>query len=92
MDEGRWRRMLGEALPGVSLDVPRRRGVSPGFRCCESYCSGRGGTVATRMAGQKQDREAPGARGQGRAEGRADGMQGGGRGGWAEVEEGEEVM
>ena len=72
--------------------VPRRRGRSPGFRCCESYCSGWGGMVATRRAGQEQEREAPGAGGQGRAEGRADGMQGGGRGGSAEVEEGEEGM
>ena len=26
MDEGRWRRMLGEALPGVSLDCPQEKG------------------------------------------------------------------
>ena len=77
---------------GCAWTVPRRRGRSPGFRCCESYCSGRGGTVATRRAGQEQKREAPGAGGQGRAEGRADGMRGGGRGGSAEVEEGEEGM
>ena len=48
--------------------------------------------MATRRAGQEQEREAPGAGGQGREEGRADGMQGGGRGGLAEVEEGEEGM
>ena len=48
--------------------------------------------MATRRAGQEQEWEAPGARGQGRAEGRADGMRGGGRGGSAEVEEGEEGM
>ena len=48
--------------------------------------------MATRRAGQQQDREAPGARGQGRAEGRADGMRGGGRGGSAKVEEGEGGM
>ena len=30
MEEGRWRRMLGVALPGVSLDCPRERGKSPG--------------------------------------------------------------
>ena len=29
MEEGRWRRMLGEALPGVSLDCPRERGKKP---------------------------------------------------------------
>ena len=48
--------------------------------------------MATRRAGQEQEREAPGAGGQGRAEGRADGMRGGRRGGPAEVEEGEEGM
>ena len=48
--------------------------------------------MATRRAGQGQEREALGAGGQGRAEGRADGMRGGGRGGSAEVEEGEEGM
>ena len=48
--------------------------------------------MATRRAGQEQQREAPGAGGQGPAEGRADGMWGGGRGGSAEVEEGEEGM
>ena len=58
------------------------------FRCCESYCSGRGGTVATCRAGQEEEREALGPGGQGRA----DGMRGGGRGGAAEVEEGEEGM
>ena len=29
MDEGRSRRMLGEALPGVSLDCPRKNGRKP---------------------------------------------------------------
>ena len=29
MDEGRWRRMLGEALPGVSLDCPQEKGKKP---------------------------------------------------------------
>ena len=29
IEEGRWRRMLGEALPGVSLDVPREKGKKP---------------------------------------------------------------
>ena len=48
--------------------------------------------MATRRAGQEQERGALGAGGQGRAEGRADGMRGGGRGGSAEVEEGEEGM
>ena len=48
--------------------------------------------MATRRAGQEQDREAPGAGGQGRAEGRKDGMRGGGGGGLAKVEEGEEGM
>ena len=48
--------------------------------------------MATRRAGQEQQREAPGAGAQGRAEGRADGMRGGGRGGSAELEEGEEGM
>ena len=48
--------------------------------------------MATRRAGQEQEREALGAGGQGRAEGRADGMRGGGRGGSAEVEEGGEGM
>ena len=92
MDEGRWKRMLGAALPRCAWTVPRRRGRSPGFRCCESYCSGRGGTVVTRRAGQEQEREVLEAGGQGRAEGRADGMRGGGRGGSAEVKEGEEGM
>ena len=84
MDEGRWKR--------CAWTDPRRRGRSPGFRCCESDCSGRGGTVATRRAGQEQEREALGAGGQGRAEGQADGMRGGGRGGSAEVELGEKGM
>ena len=48
--------------------------------------------MAMRRAGQEQEREAPGAGGQGRAERRADGMRGGGRGGSAEAEEGEEGM
>ena len=48
--------------------------------------------MATRRAGQEQEREAPGAGCQGRAEGRADGMRGGGCGGSAEMEEGEEGM
>ena len=48
--------------------------------------------MATRRAGQEQDREAPGVGGQGRAEGRADGMRGGGRRGSAKVEEGEGRM
>ena len=48
--------------------------------------------MATRRAGQEQDRKAPGAGDQGRVEGRADGMPGGGRGGSAEVEEGEGGM
>ena len=77
---------------GCAWTVPGRRGRSTGFRCCGSCCSGSGGTVATRGAGQEQERGALGAGGQGRAEGRADGMRGGGRGGSAEVEEGEEGM
>ena len=32
MDEGRWRRMLGEALPGVSLDCPQEKGKKPRVR------------------------------------------------------------
>ena len=48
--------------------------------------------MATRRAGQEQEREVLGAGGQGRAEGRAEGMRGSGRGGLAEVEEGEEGM
>ena len=48
--------------------------------------------MATRRAGQEQERGALGAGGQGRAEGRADGTRGGGRGGSAEVEEGEGGM
>ena len=48
--------------------------------------------MATRRAGQEQEREALEAGGQGRAEGQADGMRGGGHGGSAEVEEGEEGM
>ena len=92
MGEWRWRRMLGRRSRGCAWTVPRRGGRSPGFRCCESRCSGRGGTVATSRAGQEQGREALGAGGQGRAERRADGMLGGGRGGSAEVEEGEEGM
>ena len=48
--------------------------------------------MATRRAGQEQEREALGTGGQGRAEGQADGMRGGGHGCSAEVEEGEEGM
>ena len=48
--------------------------------------------MATRRAGQGQERGALGAGGQGRAEGRADWMRRGGRRGSAEVEEGEEGM
>ena len=48
--------------------------------------------MATRRAGQEQEREALGAGGQRRAEGRADGMRGGRRGGLADVEKGEEGM
>ena len=29
MDEGRWRRMLGAALPGVRLDCPKEKGKKP---------------------------------------------------------------
>ena len=29
MDEGRWRRMLGGALPGVRLDCPQEEGKKP---------------------------------------------------------------
>ena len=29
MEEGRWRRMLGEALPGVNLDCPQEKGSKP---------------------------------------------------------------
>ena len=32
MDEGRWSRMLGEALPGVSLDCPQEKGKKPRVR------------------------------------------------------------
>ena len=32
MEEGRWRRMLGEALPGMSLDCPGERGKKPRVR------------------------------------------------------------
>ena len=32
MEEGRWRRMLGEALPGVSLDCPQENGKRPRVR------------------------------------------------------------
>ena len=46
--------------------------------------------MATRRAGQEQEREALGAGSQGSAEGRADGMRGGGRRGLAKVEVGEE--
>ena len=48
--------------------------------------------MATRRAGQGQERGALGAQGQGCAEGRADGMRRGGRRGSAEVEEGDEGM
>ena len=80
----------GRRTRGCACTVPGRRGRSPGFRCCESCRSERCGTVATRRAGQEQERKALGAGGQGPAEGRADGMRGGGRGASAEVEEGEE--
>ena len=29
MDEGRWRKMLGEALPELSLDCPQEKGKKP---------------------------------------------------------------
>ena len=29
INEGRWRRMLGEALPGVRLDCPQEKGKKP---------------------------------------------------------------
>ena len=32
MVEGRWRGILGEALPGVSLDCPRERRKKPRVR------------------------------------------------------------
>ena len=32
MEEGRWRRMLGEALPGVNLDCPQEMGKKPRVR------------------------------------------------------------
>ena len=32
MEEGQWRRMLGEALPGVSLDCPQEKGKKPRIR------------------------------------------------------------
>ena len=32
MEEGRWRRMLGEALPGMSLDCPQYKGKKPRVR------------------------------------------------------------
>ena len=32
MEEGRWTRMLGEALPGVNLDCPREKGTKPRVR------------------------------------------------------------
>ena len=57
MEEGRWRRMLGEALPGVSLDNPREREKKP-CGCCGSCCRGRVGTKARRREGQEQDRSA----------------------------------
>ena len=82
----------GRRSRGCAWTVPGRRGRSTGFRCCESCCSGRGGTVAMRRAGQEQEQGALGAGGQERAEGRADGMRGGGRGGSEEVDEGEEGM
>ena len=92
MEEWRWRRMLGARSRGCAWTVPRRGGRSLGFRCCESCRSRRDGTVATRRAGQGQERGALGAGGHGRAEGRAYGMRGGRRRGSAEVEEGEEGM
>ena len=89
MDEGRWRRMLGVALPGVRLDCPQEKRKKPRVQMLRELLQrGGGGTVATRRARQEQEREVLGAGGQGRAEGRADGMRGGGRGGSAEVEEG----
>ena len=32
MEEGRWRRMLGEPLPGVNLDCPQEKGNKPRVR------------------------------------------------------------
>ena len=32
MEEGRWKRMLGEALPGLNLDCPQEEGSKPRVR------------------------------------------------------------
>ena len=32
MEGGRWRKMLGEALPGVNLDCPQEKGKKPRVR------------------------------------------------------------
>ena len=92
MEEWRWRRMLGAALPGMRLDCPQEKGKKPRVQMLRELLQGRDGTDATRRAGEGQKRGALGAGGQGRAEGRADGMRGGGRRGSEEVEEGEEGM
>ena len=58
MEEGRWRRLLVEALPGVDLECPKERGRKPRVRMLRSCCTGRGGiegdmggTMARRRAG-----------------------------------------
>ena len=37
MEEGRWRRMPGQALLGVSLDRPRERGKKPRVRMLREH-------------------------------------------------------
>ena len=52
----RWRMMLGEGLPGVSLDCPWKRRKKPRVRMLREMLQRRGGTKARHRAGQVKDR------------------------------------
>ena len=42
MDEERWRRLLGAALPGVRLDCPQERGKKPRVQMLRELLQGEG--------------------------------------------------
>ena len=94
MDGGRWRRMLGEALPGLSLDAPRKKGRKPRVQMLRELLQ-REGAVRQRRVGLGRSktgkRQGPGARGLRRdgQTGCEERCRGGGRGGSAKEEGGE---
>ena len=97
MDEGRWRRMLGEALPGVSLDCPQEKGKKPRVRMLRELLQREGwyGGDAQDWAGagpRSARGQGPGACGRDGQKGCEERCRGGGRGGSAKVEEGEGRM